>query len=239
VAVTKADAQKAVNDYFSGTYKITKTDAIPTAEDLPFGKEGKQIDLAMLFIDIRESTAIVDASRRTTAARMYKSFLWGVTKFAKENSGEICSFNGDGVLVAFAGGRKCNSSVKAALGMKWFSEFVLKPKMDSYFDTNQQLVGSEFDFGIGIDTGTILVVRGGIKGDNNNDLVWVGNATNRAVKLSGEADGPNHVRVSKEVYSVLDHKDFGNKPLDQWWTWGYSTALAEHVYQTTFHLVPA
>ena len=122
--------------------------------------------------------------------------------------------------------------------MKWFANEVLKPKMDSYFDNNQQLAGSKFDFGIGIDTGTILVVRGGIKGENNNDLVWVGNATNRAVKLSGEANSPNHVRVSAEVFNVLEPTDFGNKPLNEWWTYAYSAALSENVYQTTYHYEP-
>jgi class 3 adenylate cyclase len=42
----------------------------------------------------------------------------------------------------------------------------------------------DFNFGIGIDVGNILVVRAGIKGEDNSDLVWAGNATNISVKLN-------------------------------------------------------
>jgi class 3 adenylate cyclase len=48
---------------------------IPDVKDLEFGKRGRESELAMMFIDIRESTKIVDGSRRITAAKMYNSFL--------------------------------------------------------------------------------------------------------------------------------------------------------------------
>jgi adenylate cyclase len=205
VALTKTECEKAVEEFFSGKYAVSDAQKIPSVEDLTFGKNGKRIELAMLFIDIRESTQIVDASRRVTAARMYKAFLWGVTKIARDNGGEVCSFNGDGVLVAFAGNGKCTSAAKAALQMRWFASELLKPKMDGYFEDNQQLAGKEFDFGIGVDVGEVLVVRGGIRGDNNNDLVWVGNATNYAVKLSKEGKAPHHAFMSQRVYESLNN----------------------------------
>ncbi len=64
--------------------------------------------------------------------------------------------------------------------------------------------GIEFDFGIGIDVGKVLVVRGGIRGENNNDLVWVGNATNYAVKLSALSKDDYHVYISKSVYDSME-----------------------------------
>jgi class 3 adenylate cyclase len=60
----------------------------------------------------------------------------------------------------------------------------MAPKMKGLFSNNQQLAGMDFRVGIGVDVGTVLVVRGGIRGEDNSDLVWVGNATNIAVKLS-------------------------------------------------------
>lgn len=200
----KEDLEKEVNEFFSGTYTITQGTVIPNVDDIKFGKYGRELELAMLFIDIKESTKIVDGSKRTTAARMYKSFLKGVSKIARINDGELRSFNGDGVLIAFAGDTKCTNAAKAALQMNWFITKILKPKMDAYLQANQGLQGLEFDCGMGIDAGKVLVVRGGIQGENNNDLVWAGNATNYAVKLSDLGSSPNRIYISKEVYKKMN-----------------------------------
>jgi hypothetical protein len=53
--------------------------------------------------------------------------------------------------------------------MSWFCRQVLKPKLQAYFQDNEQLKNIDFDYGIGIDTGKVLVIRGGIRGDNNNE----------------------------------------------------------------------
>jgi len=181
--------KKLINDtniFFDGTYETVSGRNVPDLESVAFGRKGKEVELAMLFIDIKESTRIVDAFRLTTAARMYQAFLRGITLIAKKNNGEIRSFNGDGVLVTFYGGSKCNNAVRSALQMMDFINAILKPKIHSYFNNNKQSDSLFFDCGIGIDVGNILVVRGGAKGDNNSDLVWVGNPTNFAVKLSAQ-----------------------------------------------------
>jgi class 3 adenylate cyclase len=214
----KQDLKDAVDDYFSGSYTITSGTVIPNVTDIEFGKKGREIDVAMLFIDIRESTKIVDGFRRRTAARMYKSFLSGVSKIARANSGELRSFNGDGVLVVFIGETKRTNAAKAALQMSWFCKNILKPKVEAYFENNNQLKDLEFDFGIGIDVGKVLVVRGGIRGENNNDLVWVGNATNYAVKLSSLSSGNYHLWISDEVYKYMNEssKLGGNSKSEMW-----------------------
>lgn len=230
----KEEFVKGVDGYFEGAYEVTSGTVIPNIADIPFGKVGRELDLTMMFIDIRESTKIVDSFRRVTAAKMYKSFLWGVAKIARDNNGELRSFNGDGVLMAFIGPSKQNNAVKAAMQMKWFCTEVLKPRIESYFKNNSELADMEFNFGIGIDSGKVLVVRGGIKGENNNDLVWVGNATNYAVKLSNRSIDGYHIYISKEVYTALDdsHK-LGGSPKRNMWearTWNEMD-----IYRTSWH----
>lgn len=216
--ITKDEIEDGVNDFFSGDYEITEGRSIPNVEDIQLGKFGREMELAMLFIDIRESTKITDGFRRTTAARMYKSFLWGISKIAIGNSGELRSFNGDGVLIAFTGDSKRTNATKAALQMSWFCKNVLKPKLDTYFENNQQLKDMDFNFGIGIDVGKVLIVRGGIRGENNNDLVWVGNATNYAVKLSSLSNNGYHIYISESVYKNMnDSSKFGGEPKRNMW----------------------
>lgn len=175
------------NYFFDGDYEIVQGRMIPSVDEVAFGRFGKEVELAMLFIDVKESTKIVDAFRLKTAARMYQSFLRGVTLIALKNGGEVRSFNGDGVLVTFHGDSKCDNAVRSALQMMDFANTVLKPKLRSYFVNNKQAQNLIFDCGIGIDVGNVFVVRGGAKGDDNNDLVWVGNPTNYAVKLSAQS----------------------------------------------------
>ncbi|MDD4931289.1 MAG: adenylate/guanylate cyclase domain-containing protein [Candidatus Colwellbacteria bacterium] len=189
---------KGTDYFFNGTYEKVQGRIVPSPDELAFGKYGKEVELAMLFIDIKESTKIVDAFRLETAARMYQSFLRAVTLISLKNNGEIRSFNGDGVLVTFYGDSKCNNAVRSALQMMEFVNSVLKPKLKSYFINNKQAQNLVFDCGIGIDVGNIFAVRGGIKGDNNNDLVWVGNPTNYAVKLSAQSK----VQIPSNVSSI-------------------------------------
>lgn len=216
--ISKDKLEKQINKFFSGSYSVTNGTKIPDVADVPFGKNGKELELVMLFIDIRESTKIVDGFRRRTAARMYKSFLWGVTKIAKKNNGEVRSFNGDGVLVAFIGEYKRTNAVKAAMQMSWFCKKILKPKIESFFKNNQQLQDLDFNFGIGVDIGKVLVVRCGFKGTNNNDLVWAGNATNYAVKLSSITDEGYNIFISEDVYSKMadEAKEGGDPKRDMW-----------------------
>lgn len=216
--IDKEKLIEGVNDFFEGSYNVTPGYVVPDVADIAFGNVGREMELAMLFIDIRESTKIVDAFRRVTAAKMYKSFLWGVTKIARKNNGDVRSFNGDGVLVVFAGELKRNNAVKAAMQMKWFCREILKPSLDSYFTSNKELQDLNFDFGIGIDCGKVLIVRGGMKGENNNDLVWVGNATNYAVKLSSLSKHGYNIHISKSVFkSLSEDQKFGGTPLKNMW----------------------
>jgi adenylate cyclase len=214
------DKESLINEvdcFFNEEYEVTEGRVIPDVDDISFDN-GTELDLAMVFIDIKKSTHIVDALRRITAARMYKSFLWGVAKIARMNNGELRSFNGDGVLIAFIGEHKRTNATKAALQMSWFAQKVLKPKLDAVFQDNQELTEQEieFQFGIGIDVGKVLVIRGGIRGENNNDLVWVGNATNFAVKLSGLSKEGFHVYISEDVYKYMNDSTKINQKRNMW-----------------------
>ncbi len=213
---TKEEYVKAVGEFFDGKYEVKTGNVVPSVGDLTFGKIAKEMELAILFVDLRESTKIVDGFRRQTAAKMYKSFLWGIAKIARQNGGELRSFNGDGVLVVFSGDTKCSMAAKSAMQMSWFIQNLLKPKVDSYLTNNLKTANMSLNFGIGIDVGTVLIVRGGVRGENNNDLVWVGNATNYAVKLSGESHQGIKIRITPNVYAkLMDASKFGTNSLGQ------------------------
>lgn len=198
--VNESTLSQMVNDCFGKKYEVSNGTAIPKVEDIGLDNAGRKLNLAMLFVDIRGSTKLVDFLHEVTAAKMYKSFLQGVTRIIRKNGGYVRSFNGDGVLAAFIGDKKCTQAVTSALQISWFCSNILKPKVDGYLNTQSNTEGLKFNFGIGVDVGEVLVVRGGYKGTNNNDLVWVGNATNYAVKLSARKIDGYNICISKDVY---------------------------------------
>ncbi len=241
-----AEITQDTNTIFDTTFTVTKGLVVPTVADLTFDNVAKDIPATMLFIDIKGSTHIVNAVQRATAAKMYKAFLKGVTKVARANSGDVRSYNGDGVLVVFAGVGKSNNAVRAAMEMKYFFQQILTPRLNRYKVNNQQLQNIKFDFGIGLDIGDILVIKAGIGGENNRDLVWVGRATNHAVKLAEQSNGENHIHISQGVYHELtvDNLRFVNNrtftilktPI---WTQTLPLITAfslGSVYTTTYHI---
>lgn len=231
---TAQDLINAVDDFFEGDYVITNGTAIPDVEDIALGNSGREMELAMLFIDIKESTKIVGSFRRQTAAKMYKSFLYGVARIALANGGDLRSFNGDGVLVVFNGDTKVNHAVKAAMQMKYFCNKILKPKVDAYMQAHKEDDDIAFSFGIGIDVGNVLIVRGGIRGSNNNDLVWVGNATNYAAKLSGLATSTYSIYITSNVYSKLNDDRKYSDGVNMWEKVNRDD-FSIYLYKTSYH----
>lgn len=238
----KEELEQLANDFFSGEYEIIDGQVVPSVEDIKFGKSGKELDLTMLFVDIKDSTKIVKHLHRKTAARMYQTYLSGVSRIIRAKNGKIRSFNGDGLLAVFDVGGKNTDAAEAALKIKWFCKYILAPKMNARFAKIEALKNMQFSFGIGIDTGKILVVRGGIKGTNNNDLVWAGNATNRAVKLAEMSNNDYHVHISPNVYnSLLDpskYKDPTAFYKEDMWQATLDISTMTTVYRSGYHWEP-
>lgn len=229
-----------VSAYFGGSYTLTNGRVVPEAVNVGHGKVGVNMELAMMFVDIRESTKIVDGLRRISAARMYKAFLWSTTKIVKYYGGEVKSFNGDGVLAVFDGDTKCTNAVKAAYRIHWMVIHTLRPQMQAYFKRNNTLQDVNFGFGLGIDVGDILIVRAGLKGATNSDLVWTGNATNIAVKLSDLAGSSSPIYISNRVFNRLnDSEKLYNDKVTTVWAKKYWTAKENAIiYSTNYWRAP-
>lgn len=140
-----------------------------------------------------------------------------VVRVIKSNNGHIRSFNGDGLLAVFMGDSQSNNAVKGAMQVKYGLVEIIQPKLRRYFETNKQVANSfTIDCGIGIDQGQVLVVRAGIGGVGNNDLIWVGNATNFASKMSNIASSPANLYITQNVYDRLNEDRKISKGKNMW-----------------------
>ena len=135
----------------------------------------------------------------------------------------------------FIGDSKNSNAAKAALKIKYAVHNIIRPKFEAKYDTVKN-ADFRIDHGVGIDSGTVLTVRAGARGDN--DLIWIGRAPNLAAKLSDLREPPYQTFISAAVYNRLNEKSkYGGSDNKNMWescTWTY---LGEKisVYRSSYH----
>jgi class 3 adenylate cyclase len=217
-----------------GSYETYEPRGVPEPGDIALGKKAAKLEATVLFVDVRQSSAITTTFRRQTAAKMLKSYFDGSVRIINGEGGAVRSFNGDGMLALFVGDNRSNDAAMAAFQLKWFVADVLRPKFNRLFDGNEKARGKRlaFDIGCALDDGDIYAVRVGIRG--TNDVAWVGRCTNTAAKLSNVLTSPDNIGVTRAVYARLngrrvekngEHKWSGEK----WGTFGG----VKRAYRTT------
>lgn len=207
----KSDITEKVREILDANFQIEDINYVPEITDtrLTFGNKGLKFEATVLYIDLRDSTKILNQHNKSTIAKIHKAYLYTTVKIAKSLGGEVRSFNGDSVLAFFQGTTKntLSNAVKAAMQIRYMianSESGINTLLEKY---------SAVDFGIGIDDGKILCVKVGVGGDaNTKDLIWIGNAVNKSVIISDQCKSNYYIGISSYVYSNLnDEVKFGNQ----------------------------
>ncbi len=233
-----------VKEIIDTSFDVTDVYSVPDIDDtrLTFTNTGLRLESTILYIDMRGSTKILNKHNRTSVAKLHKAYFYIIVKIAKSLGGKVRSFNGDGMLVFFQGTTKdtLNNAVKSAMKMGYMltQNETVKKKFEKY---------SSIDFGIGIDDGTILCTKVGLAGTNNRDLVWIGNAVNKSVKIGDNLKSPYHIGISGLVYNNLNDElkyhtkkdDWGNESKVHMWIKDYFTynGQTEVYYYTSYFLI--
>lgn len=154
----------------------------PSIDKLTF-TNGFYVYATALFVDIRDSSKLIDAHNRPALAKIYRSFISEV--IAIMNGNQNCKFiNIDG---------DCVSGVYETPQM---------PDIDRVFDdacTISSLIDilncklkkkkiTEINIGIGMDYGRLLLIKAGFSGSGLNEVAWMGDALNTAAKLCNKAN---------------------------------------------------
>jgi adenylate cyclase len=186
---------------------------VPETDDVGLGNEAVNLDTTFLYADLADSTelAVYDEPK---AAEVVKAYLMGTTRIIRSLGGQIRSFDGDRVMGVFFEGTKNTNAVQAGLTINYFFSQILKPAFARvYTDT----FPSKFDLKqtVGIDTSKVMVVRSGIR--NNNDLVWIGRAPNAAAKLSAIREGFATYITENVFNAMLDRSKYGGDPRQLMW----------------------
>ena len=146
-----------------------------------------------VFADIKRSTSISVNGSRKDAAYAYTYFLRAMAVIFEKFGARYIDIQGDGVFGLFSGKDATFSAAACAITMKTHMERVVEPRFRKDASTKQGL-----KVGIGVDQGTLLVRRLGLRNTGQNE-VWAGRPVNAAAKLSSVA-GNNQVVVSARVF---------------------------------------
>jgi adenylate cyclase len=194
------DLSNSVDDILSKSWDDRDGQVVPTTETVKLAGGAVKLSATILYADLADSTELAMNYDRRIAARVFKSYLSCCSRVIRARGGEIRSFDGDRVMGVFVGSRKNTEAAICALNIAHVFNEIIKPKLEAKYpklkDGMYKLKQS-----VGIDTSEVLVIRGGVR--DNNDLVWVGRAPNVAAKLSSVRESGYSSYITKEVYDKI------------------------------------
>jgi class 3 adenylate cyclase/truncated hemoglobin YjbI len=140
--------------------------------------EGKELDLAVLFSDIRDFTTLSEQSLPHDVVHMLNRYFTAAAEPVLNNNGFIDKYIGDGILAVFgtrdeSPGAACRNAVRAALGML---EAVRRRNLTFEREFNMPL-----RIGIGIHFGSVVLGRIGHPG--KRQITVIGDTVNTASRV--------------------------------------------------------
>ncbi len=143
---------------------------------------GKELEIAALFVDLRESTKLATGRLPYDALFLFDRYIQAVTAAVRQNSGHVTSIAGDGVMSVFgAEGHVANTArnaCKAALQI-WSA-------LDSLNEELAGELGGPLRVGMGLHLGVAVV--GMIGSAEHRSLQFLGDTGNVAAKLEEQTE---------------------------------------------------
>lgn len=194
------------------TWQTRAGQVVPSTEDVALENGAVRLSAVVLYADLARSTRLA-LKNRSSAAKIVRAYLSTMTRLVKSSGGEVRSFDGDRVMGVFIGERKESAAADCALKMNHVVAQMLRPRVSASF---RSMRGVSLKHCVGIASSDVLVVRGGIR--DNNDLVFVGAAPNIAANLSEIRNAPWSIYVTAEVYGKLNRKAKLSASGENFWT---------------------
>jgi adenylate cyclase len=208
---------------------------VPKTEDVALKDGAVKIDATYLYADLAGSSEMAQKLKKTVTAKIIRTYINSASRILRWKGGAIRSFDGDRVMAIFIGDSKNTSAVRAALAINWAVVKVIWPKVKETWPTITDFYS--MDHGIGVATGEALIVRGGVR--DNNDLVSIGEAPNVAAKLS-DIRSYKTIYIAADVYNNM-HKSVTYADATNMWSSFASQTIGGKsyaVYATSYHWEP-
>ncbi|WP_029892909.1 adenylate/guanylate cyclase domain-containing protein [Nocardia brasiliensis] len=200
----KEDCTAAVAEIATTPFDIRAGSVVPKTSDVVLRNGAVELDAAYLYADMADSTGLARHFSSYDAARIIRAYLNAVSRVIRHRGGAIRSFDGDRVMAIFVGDDAASIAAKTALNITWVVDKVVHEQLSDHIDDYFTCYIEDqwrIRHRTGIDIGTALVVRAGVR--DNNDLVSIGDAPNIAAKLS---DVKQHrTTITERTWDALDY----------------------------------
>ena len=174
--------------------QITTVNDVPETGPASRGLWFQIPQVTAVFADLKGSTALNATDGPKDAAFAYTYFTRAMSVILDGFGSKYTDVQGDGIFGLFSGKGSMFKAAACAVTMRTLTEQEVAVRYADDASSSWKLTA-----GIGIDHGTLLVRRLGLRGTKANE-VWAGKAVNTASKLSSLA-GPNQVVVSERVFA--------------------------------------
>ena len=191
--VTKSVAAQLADQAKLGV-QVVNQNGVPEIGPVNRGLWWRIPNVTAVFADLKGSTGLSVSGSRKDAAFAYTYFIRAMAVVFEGFSAGYVDIQGDGIFGLFSGPGSTFAAVACAVTMRTQIERDVSVRFKKAASTQWDLRA-----GIGIDRGTLLVRRLGLRGMKQNE-VWAGKPVNMAAKLSSVA-GPNEVAVSGRVFA--------------------------------------
>ena len=209
------DIKSKVKQFMESNWDVRQATTVPGDSNLTLTGRVAKLDATVLYADMRSSSKLVDEVNQRVAGKIYQAFLYSVASIIHSNSGEITAYDGDRVMGIFIGDYKNTSATKSALMINHAVINILEPMFEDHFKSLGKS-GFKISHCIGIDTGSFLAVKAGLR--NANDIVWIGRPPNLAAKLSEIREEDYTEYITSDVFKVLDASvKYGGKANELIW----------------------
>jgi class 3 adenylate cyclase len=209
-----------VTDGLAEFTTIRRGSKVPEAENIGMN-EGVELDATYVYADMADSSKLAHSVYKPVAAKIVRAYVNTATYILKAWGGEIRSFDGDRVMAIFIGENMNRSAGLAAMEINWAVQEVIWPRIQKRWN-DVATWGWTLGHGVGVDTGEALLIRSGVRGDN--DIVSIGKAPNVAAKLSSLRSAGS-LYVTQAVYEDFNDNLWYGPKREQMWSRMYSAQV--------------
>ncbi|NMI05037.1 adenylate/guanylate cyclase domain-containing protein [Paenibacillus sp. SZ31] len=182
-------SRERLDDILNSTSSFEEKDTIPSRDQLTY-TNGYYVNCSSLFIDLRDSSKLPERHQSKVLAKIYRSYISEAVAIinGEINCKEI-NIVGDCVSAIF------ESQYKYQIDGVFSTIARLKSLIDVLNYKLEKKGYSTIKAGIGASYGRVLMIKAGYSGSTINDVVYMGEAVNKASKMCSKA--------SKEISSPI------------------------------------
>ena len=192
------------------TVEVEPTGAVPHPSALPLEKNAaghyvwKRVDnVAVVATDLKSSTSVSYAKQDQIGARLFQTSTGNSARILSSFDPGFVDIQGDGMFAIYSGERFVERAMAAAISLNSFSHRLAALLAERFGDAIPEMNASGLK--IGLDAGTILVKKIGVRGDHN-EPVWAGKPVIYASKCAQAADASEIVATSRYFAHVRDNE---------------------------------